>query len=101
MIKDMTGCRFDRLVALHHLRKNGRVYWHCKCDCGNECDVDGAELRRGNVRSCGCLATEMLKKKRSDSTDVAVNRIYDRYKVQANVRHLEFSLTKEQFKSLI
>ena len=31
--------------------------WHCKCDCGNECDVSGAMMSIGHVQSCGCLTS--------------------------------------------
>jgi len=34
-------------------KKNKRKYWLCKCSCGVEKDVDGAELRRGGSTSCG------------------------------------------------
>lgn len=56
--KDITGKRFGKLVALYSLEKsdkNNRIVWHCKCDCGNECDVVGKDLRSGHTKSCGCL----------------------------------------------
>ena len=31
------------------------ICWHCKCDCGNECDVRIKDLRSGKTQSCGCL----------------------------------------------
>lgn len=31
----------------------------CKCDCGKEKIVAGVRLRSGNVRSCGCLRSEV------------------------------------------
>lgn len=33
---------------------NNKAIWHCKCKCGNEIDVTGDRLRRGQI-SCGCL----------------------------------------------
>lgn len=57
-ILDISGQRFGKLVAQYPIQKNGRVGWHCKCDCGNECDVDGANLRGGKQVSCGCAKKE-------------------------------------------
>lgn len=37
--------------------------WKCKCDCENEVVVRGTVLRNGEVRSCGCLLTSVLKKR--------------------------------------
>lgn len=34
------------------------VHWHCVCDCGRACIVDGSYLRSGHTRSCGCLQRE-------------------------------------------
>lgn len=40
-------------------RENSKAArWHCRCDCGNECDVDGINLRNGTVQSCGCKKFE-------------------------------------------
>lgn len=52
---DLTNKRFGRLVALKYAyTKNKKVYWHCKCDCGNEIDVQANSLLTGNTTSCGC-----------------------------------------------
>lgn len=63
---DLTGKKFGRLTVLsfHHNKtyKNGQIkkYWLCKCECGNFKIIAGAELRNGNIRSCGCLHKEMI-----------------------------------------
>lgn len=46
-IIDITGQKFGLLTAVNPTKKNGRSAWHCKCDCGNECDVDSSNLRSG------------------------------------------------------
>lgn len=57
MTKDISGQRFGRLIAKYPTaeRKNGKVVWHCKCDCGNEIDVTITYLTSGDTLSCGCL----------------------------------------------
>lgn len=53
---EMVGKRFGRLLVIGEApHRNGRAYWHCKCDCGNEVDVMGKSLRRGDTKSCGCI----------------------------------------------
>lgn len=58
---DLTGQRFGKLVALYPIysnQYNTHTKWHCKCDCGNECDVDMGNLRQGFSQSCGCTASK-------------------------------------------
>ena len=71
--KDITNVRFGRLVAISKTGKNTKdnyVIWNCKCDCGNECEVDIHSLQKGNTQSCGCLrkerAVEATSKNRID-----------------------------------
>ena len=33
--------------------------WHCKCECGNECDVEAYALSAGKTVSCGCYKREV------------------------------------------
>lgn len=59
--RDLAGQRFGRLVALYPAEKennSGKTFWHCRCDCGNEVDVNTMSLVRGRTRSCGCYNAE-------------------------------------------
>ena len=59
-LKNETGNKYGYLTVLYRvenlLKKEGK--WHCKCDCGNECDVIGSHLRNGTTQSCGCKKFE-------------------------------------------
>lgn len=58
---DITGQRFGRLVVVERAANRGkRLYWHCRCDCGNEKEVRGSDLRNGHTQSCGCLHKETV-----------------------------------------
>lgn len=54
---DLTNQKFGKLTALYpcNYKKKSSVVWHCKCDCGNEYDVDSYNLRAGLTQSCGCI----------------------------------------------
>lgn len=53
---DLTGQRFGMLTVIEKSNRSGkRVYWRCRCDCGNTVEVLGLSLRRGATKSCGCL----------------------------------------------
>ena len=56
--------RFGKLIALEETDKrvNGYIMWKCICDCGNECIVSSANLKRGATKSCGCLIKESATK---------------------------------------
>lgn len=61
----MTGRVFGRLTVV----KRGpdrvfsglkRVFWTCRCDCGNSTDVSGTSLRSGRTTSCGCYLRDIV-----------------------------------------
>ena len=56
---DETGKRYGKLIVLYKTENNSAtrqgVVWRCKCDCGNEKDVFGTDLRNGTTASCGCM----------------------------------------------
>lgn len=64
-MRDISGQRFGRLVALKPAeeRKNGYVMWACICDCGNTAIARSSDLRNGRKSSCGCLSKERAVKK--------------------------------------
>lgn len=62
---DMEGQRFGRLTVLRYTGesdKNRQAVWECQCDCGNIIKARGTSLRSGEVRSCGCLRSEVASK---------------------------------------
>lgn len=64
-IKDLTGLRSGRLVALeptNERSKDRKVIWKCQCDCGNIAYVASSLLTSQSVKSCGCLNLENITK---------------------------------------
>jgi hypothetical protein len=58
---NLIGKVFGRLtVTALSERMDGRNrFWHCLCACGARTEVTTGQLRRGESRSCGCLAREL------------------------------------------
>lgn len=65
--KNLIGMRFERLVVIERngSTDRGKAKWKCKCDCGNITTVSGDNLRRGHIKSCGCLNSELAQKRMS------------------------------------
>jgi hypothetical protein len=70
-IKDLTGNRYGKLTVLEKAdyKKGNRIVWHCKCDCGNDVDVQGIYLTQGDTKSCGCLKKSKEKINLRDQYD--------------------------------
>lgn len=56
MFIDKTGNRYGLLTVMHRVaNRSGKVYFHCRCDCGRELDVRSDSLTADKIhRSCGC-----------------------------------------------
>lgn len=77
----MIGKRFGDLLVIERYGskslKSGekRIYWICKCSCGNIVEKCGKLLRNGTTKSCGCLRSktglarmkEMTKQRRESA----------------------------------
>lgn len=59
---DISGKRFGKLIALHKIKVDGKksIMWLCHCDCGEQVPVSSSELKKGHVRSCGCLISDHI-----------------------------------------
>lgn len=72
MRKDLSGQRFGRLVARcvdESRTGNGKVYWWCDCDCGDETSVQSTSLTRKNgTKSCGCARNSEEAKEKAKIT---------------------------------
>lgn len=48
--------KFEKLTVIEYAdTKKGRLYYKCRCDCGNIKTIASGALRSGHTRSCGCL----------------------------------------------
>lgn len=59
---NLTGGRFSRWTVLSQAGNTprGGAIWLCRCECGVERPVLGADLRKGTSVSCGCARTERV-----------------------------------------
>lgn len=59
---DMAGKKLHRLTFIAPSRKSnhGHIQWKCVCDCGKTVICEGANVRSGNTKSCGCLEREVM-----------------------------------------
>lgn len=59
-VKDATGKTFGRLTVTAYA---GGSRWTCRCMCGKEKTVRSGKLWSGETRSCGCLLSDILRKR--------------------------------------
>lgn len=71
-LQNLVGRVFDRLTVISEAprvrgKSRWRTRWLCRCACGNEKIVDGADLKSGKTKSCGCLNQENRRRRRGFS----------------------------------
>lgn len=59
------GTSFHKLTVVHRATSDtaGRAVFFCRCECGNECLVRGADLRSGHTTSCGCRRSGVARQR--------------------------------------
>lgn len=56
-----TGDKYGRLMVLREIGFiDSRRRFLCRCDCGKDIHADGAKLRSGHTKSCGCYKRDVL-----------------------------------------
>lgn len=99
--KDISGERHWRLTAVRRSRKrnrNGRRgYWVFRCDCGKTIHSVPANVRKGKVKSCGCL----YRDKGLMPGEAGCNEVFGAYKRSARHREIAWKLTKDEFLALV
>ena len=94
--KDLTDLEFGdwKVISLSDKKVQGKLYWKCKCICGQIRDVCGHSLKKYS-RSCGCVT---YKKNRKANCAVIQKMAY--YRRDASLKKLVFNLTEDQFLSV-
>lgn len=59
-VTDITGQRYEKLVALYTLDKDMKATapWVFQCDCGNTHIMKANDFLRGRASSCGCIISK-------------------------------------------
>ncbi len=67
---DYTGLHFGRLTVKGRAGKDRftNTLWECACECGGSTLCPGYNLKKGAVRSCGCLKRDLAYAKTGDLT---------------------------------
>ena len=74
--------RFGKLIVVSKVGtdKRGCLLWECLCECGNTTIVNGAKLKNGHTRSCGCLARDRSNRITHGETGTRLYRIWQAMK---------------------
>lgn len=57
---DLVGQQFGYLEVVDRLPAAQRSRWLCVCVCGALHEAVGTDLKRGHIRSCGCMTNELI-----------------------------------------
>lgn len=100
--EDLTGQKFERLLVIRKIErpkhiKSLKIYWLCRCDCGNEKIISAGSLKNKHSTSCGCYRKEIQSLPFGESN---ANKLFNNYKRHAENRNLSFELSKEEFLKL-
>ncbi len=95
------GQKIGKLSVLERERVGRTTYYTCLCECGNTTKVTNSNLTSGAVRSCGCLLLETRGNERQPLKERITKSSLTCYKRNAKDRDYEWSLSDEEFSSLI
>lgn len=115
--QDIIGTRTGRLLVISYYHyghnPNGRGakdmthYYTCKCDCGKELITRRCNLKKQDIKSCGCLVIELQKRKATEGAKGEEGKrrllrsLYSNHKHQAGYRGFKFNLSREFHKELV
>ena len=95
------GNKYGRLLIVDPAPSvNGKAYWLCRCDCGNEHTAMGKLLRAGKVKSCGCWLVDNPPRLLPDDLGRR-RRHYRDYRKGAKSRNYGFNISFECFENLV
>jgi hypothetical protein len=83
-VEDVLGMTFNRLTVIARSGKTDRsksIWWDCICSCGTVKTLRGSDIRKGAVKSCGCLQVDTCREVgRSGRRDIT-GRVFGRLTV--------------------
>lgn len=63
-IEDLSNKQFGYLKAIKYVRVPNlvKIHWECICVCGKTHIASAANLKKGDIKSCGCMRGKLLSK---------------------------------------
>ena len=105
---NMIGKQFGDWIVISQsdmINKSNNIYYHCKCKCGYIGEIQGGALRSGASKGCLRCGYKKISKKLKDRPSPTKlergisqrNVLYNRYKISAKRRGIEFDIPIELF----
>lgn len=97
-VKPKLNEKFNMLTFKEEIREKGKkVFWRCKCDCGNEKIVLARGVKVGNIKSCGCYRKIASMNRFKDiSYGEITGGFWNKIKKSAEIRNKIFEITIEE-----
>ncbi len=88
----IVGARFGRLVVLRVVPSASGIRWRveCRCDCGQSKIIDGKNVARGLVRSCGCYKRDHPRSRTHGKSDSREYKIWSGMKARCYRPYAQF-----------
>jgi len=77
--------------------REGHMVYRFRCDCGKEFE----DTAHNSRQSCGCLYREARLHRRHPDHSIAFNRLWHQYRHSKSGMSYQFTLSKDQFKTLV
>lgn len=111
-LENLIGKKFGRLTVVEKLPsiQHGiwkKRSWKCLCDCGNFHSAATSNLKKGSVKSCGCLQKQTSAENGRKSREHLINKgmplkaVKNIYKSNAKKRNLVWDLNDDEALSLL
>jgi hypothetical protein len=97
---DLTGQKFNHLTAIKAAgyAESGNIVWEFLCDCGKRIVRLPRQVRRGDIKSCGCLKIQMIRERGTLPDNLHIKTAsFKKHKQDAKKRELDSQLTYEQW----
>lgn len=97
---DLKGIKINNLtgIKISHIEKkygSNHVMWEFKCDCGRTHVNIGSEVKRGKIKSCGCLNNNGGNNGNWGGYEDIGASMFNHYKYSAKKRNISFNITIE------
>lgn len=112
--EDITGFKYNKLTAVSfkYINEARASYWLFQCDCGKQKVISKSYVKRGEIKSCGCLSkkshkvivSEAIKRTRSSWESMktrCLNPNSIRYKNYGGRNIKIYDLWKNSFKNFL